>query len=462
MFNKEVYVKRRNELRTKMSSGIALILGNSDSSMSYPANIFKFRQDSSFLYFFGLEYPNFAGVIDIDENKDYIFGNDVDIEDIIWMGPQVSLVEKAQKVGITNTAPFNNIASLLLDAIKQGRKIHFVPQYRADNLMLLEKLIGIHSTKVNDYVSVELIKNIISLREIKDKYEIAEMEKAAATGYDMHVTAMKMAKPGIYEREIAGAIEGISLSAGGNLSFPVILSQHGETLHNHDHSKILESGKMMLTDAGAETAMNYCSDFTRTIPVNGKFTQQQKDIYNIVLNANNAAIEAIRPGVAYREIHDLSALTVANGLKSLGIMKGNMEEAVKLGAHAVVYPHGLGHMIGLDVHDMEGFGETYVGYNDEIKRSDIFGTAYLRLGKKLKPGFALTTEPGIYFIPELIKNWRAEKKHTDFINYDKLESFIGFGGIRLEDDILITETGHKFIGKRIPITVEEVEATMAK
>ena len=460
MFQKEVYIKRREGLRSKVNDGLILIMGNGDAPMNYPANPYQFRQDSSFLYFFGLDYQNLVGVLDVDSGQDYIFGNDVDIADIIWMGPQPSLNEKATKVGVSNTQVFAKLFGIVKEAIQKGRKVHFLPPYRAENVNLLESLLGVHNTRVKDFVSVELIKAVVALRSIKDKYEIEEIEKAAAIGYEMHTTAMKMAKEGVYEREIAGRIEGIALGYGGKVSFPVILSIHGETLHNHYHGNKLEEGRMLLTDAGAETPMRYASDFTRTYPVNGKFSQKQREIYQIVLDANNAATDATKPGVKYQEIHLLAAKVVASGLKDLGLMKGSVDDAVKAGAHAMFFPHGLGHMMGLDVHDMEDLGENYVGYNEETQRSDQFGTAYLRLGRKLEPGFVITNEPGIYFIPALIDKWKNENINHDFINFDKVNEYREFGGIRLEDDLLITDDGSRLLGERIPITIDEVEATM--
>ncbi|MEA3446144.1 MAG: aminopeptidase P family protein [Bacteroidota bacterium] len=460
MFKTDVYISRRRALRSKISNGIVLILGNGDVPMNYIANTYQFRQDSSFLYFFGLNSQNLAGVLDIDSGQDYIYGNDVEIDDIIWMGPQPSLKDRAAKVGVKNTSPFNNLFEMVSDAIKKGRKVHFLPPYRAENIFLLESLLGIHNSKVKQYVSVDLIKAIVSLRSIKDEYEITEIEKAAAIGYEMHTAAMKMAKPGIYEREIAGHIEGIALSHGGSISFPVILSVNGETLHNHYHGNKLREGRMLLTDAGAETPMCYTSDFTRTIPVTGKFSQKQKEIYEIVLAANNKAREATKPGVKYQDIHLLSARVIASGLKELGLMKGDVDEAVKSGAHAMFFPHGLGHMMGLDVHDMEDLGENYVGYDEHTSRIDQFGTAYLRLGRKLETGFVITNEPGIYFIPALIDKWKNENINNQFINFDKVNEYRDFGGIRLEDDILVTENGSRLLGKRIPITVDEIESIM--
>ncbi|MCF8379069.1 MAG: aminopeptidase P family protein [Bacteroidales bacterium] len=461
MFDAKVYTDRRNRLRGEVKNGIILILGNTEASFNYPANTYHFRQDSSFLYFFGMDHPDLAGVLDIDENKDYIFGNDVDIDDIIWMGPQPMMKDRAAEVGVSNTAPLKDLLDFVKAAKSKGRKIHFVTPYRGETYMQMEQLLGIPFAEIAGLASMELVKGIIKLRSVKDQFEIAEIEKAVDIAYEMHTTSMRMAMPGRIEREIAGTIEGISLAKGGPVSFPIILSVNGETLHNHYHGNVLEAGRMMVTDAGAETTMHYSSDITRTVPVGGKFNQRQKDIYEIVLAANLKTIEATRPGISNRELHLMAAHIIASGLKDLGLMKGNIDDAVKEGAHAMFFPHGLGHMMGLDVHDMEGLGENNVGYNEEIKRSTQFGTAFLRLGKKHQPGYVFTIEPGIYFIPALIKKWKAEKKFTDFINFEKAESYIGFGGIRIEDDILVTDTGYRVLGKPIPKTVKEIEDTMA-
>ena len=461
MFKKEVYIDRRNRLKNKIKSGLVLFLGNQEAAFNYPDNTYHFRQDSSFLYFFGLDLPNLAGLIDLESGKEYLFGNDFTIDDIIWMGPQPKIKELAASVGVENTEPMNHLGNYLRNANNQDRIIHVLPFYRGDTIIQFSNMLEISHTEAENYVSVDLIKAVVELRSIKDKFEIEELIKAAAIGYKMHVTSMKMAKPGIVEQEIAGTLEGIALAYGASLSFPIILSQNGETLHNHFHGNILEEGRLLLTDTGAETTMHYASDNTRTCPVGGKFSQKQKDIYNIVLNGINHGISLTKPGITYQSIHLEVAKILAKGLTDLGLMKGNPEDAVREGAHAMFMPHGLGHMMGLDVHDMENLGENYVGYDDEVKRATQFGLRGLRLGRRLQPGFVLTNEPGIYFIPDLIKKWKAEKINSSFINYDKvLNEYSDFGGIRLEDDILVTETGNQLIGKRIPITVEEVEETM--
>ena len=461
MFETSVYKNRRARLKEKVKSGLVLILGNGEAPANYTDNTYKFRQDSSFLYFFGLNQPGFAGVIDIDSGDEYIFGNDVDMDDIIWMGPQPSVKDMAARVGVSKTAPFARLADCMKTAISQGRRIHFLPPYRFRNMLLLEELLGIRPALVKNYASLELIKAVVDLRSVKEPCEIEEITKACNIGYEMHTAAMRNCKPGVKEQYIAGLIEGIAASYGIMVSFPVILSQNGETLHNHDHSQILQEGRMMLTDAGAEEVSHYCSDFTRTVPVGGKFLTRQKEVYNIVLAANNKAIEIAKPGVTYQYVHLEVCKVLAQGLKDLGLMKGDVNEAVAAGAHALFMPHGLGHMMGLDVHDMEDLGQIYVGYDDETRPIDQFGTSSLRMGRRLQEGFVITDEPGCYFIPALIDQWRAQGIHKEFLNYDKIETFKDFGGIRLEDDILIIPGGSRFLGdKRTPITVEEVEEIM--
>ena len=461
MFETSVYKNRCARLKEKVKSGLVLILGDGEAPANYTDNTYKFRQDSSFLYFFGLNQPGFAGVIDIDSGDEYIFGNDVDMDDIIWMGPQPSVKDMAARVGVSKTAPFARLADCMKTAISQGRRIHFLPPYRFRNMLLLEELLGIRPALVKNYASLELIKAVVDLRSVKEPCEIEEITKACNIGYEMHTAAMRNCKPGVKEQYIAGLIEGIAASYGSMVSFPVILSQNGETLHNHDHSQILQEGRMMLTDAGAEEVSHYCSDFTRTVPVGGKFLTRQKEVYNIVLAANNKAIEIAKPGVTYQYVHLEVCKVLAQGLKDLGLMKGDVNEAVAAGAHALFMPHGLGHMMGLDVHDMEDLGQIYVGYDDETRPIDQFGTSSLRMGRRLQEGFVITDEPGCYFIPALIDQWRAQGMHKEFLNYDKIETFKDFGGIRLEDDILIIPGGSRFLGdKRTPITVEEVEEIM--
>ena len=463
MFAKDIYVGRRARLMEKVGKGVILLLGNSEASCNYPSNTYKFRQDSSFLYFYGLNEPDMAALLDVESGEQILFGNDMDIDDIIWMGPQESVKEKAATIGIEKSEPMAALKGYVEKVVKAGRKVHFLPPYRNYNKILLNSLLDIPIVNLKAEASVELIKAVVDLRIIKDKYELEEIEKACNIGYAMHLTAMKMAKLGMVEQQLYGIMEGIAYSQGAMTSFPTILSQNGETLHNHKHHQILTDGRMVVIDSGAETNMNYCSDFTRTFPSSGKFTQQQKEIYQIVSAANNLVIDLARPGVTYKEVHLAACRLIAQGLNNLGLMKGDVDEAVASGAHALFMPHGLGHNMGLDVHDMEDLGENYVGYDDTIQRSTQFGLASLRMGRMLQPGHVLTVEPGIYFIPALIDKWKAEGINKDFVNFEALDAYRTFGGIRLEDDIVITGNGCRLLGaKRLPITVEDVEREMAE
>ncbi len=462
MFDKKVYIERRNKLKNELKSGIALFLANPEASFNYPANTYYYRQDSHFSYFFGLNLPDLAGCIDFESGEEILFGNDFEIDDIIWMGEQPSVNELASRVGIGKSKSYGQLADYIAEALAKGRKVHFLPAYRGKVMIELAALLQIPVSELKAASSLELVKAVIKLKEVKDELEVAEIEKAVDIAWLMHTTAMKMAKPGMKEQEIAGTIEGIAIALGGAVSFPIILSVDGQTLHNHHHHNMLQEGRMLVIDAGAEIGSLYSSDITRSVPVGGKFNQRQKEIYEIVLKANTESIAAIRPNKEYRDNHFLAARIIAEGLKALGLMKGDVDEAVAAGAHTLFMPHGLGHMMGMDVHDLEGLGENNVGYDEHTQRSASFGTAYLRLGKKLKPGFVLTNEPGIYFIPALIDMFRAEKKFTDFIDYNKVETYKNFGGIRIEDDVLVTDTAYRILGKPIPKTVSEVETTAAQ
>ena len=406
MFNPQVYSGRRNALRKLIPSGIILLPGNAEAAYNYAANTYAFRQDSNFSYFFGLENPDFVGIIDVDNDIDYVFGNDFEIDDIIWMGPQPKVVDLALKVGVKNTASLSELSVFINNAIQKGRPVHFSPTYRAETTLQVCGLLGLNPLRIRDYASLPLIDAIVKLRSIKADIEITEIETAIETAWHMFTTGMRMAYTGRKEQEIVGAMEGISIAHGRPVSFPIILSQNGQILHNHHH-------------------------------------------------------EGILPGTFYKDCHTIACETIASGLKDLGLMKGDVKEAVAAGAHALFLPHGLGHMLGMDVHDMEGLGQINVGYDKEIQPSNQFGTAYLRLGRRLQPGFVITNEPGIYFIPQLTDMWKAEKKYQEFLNYDKIEGYRDFGGIRIEDDILVTADGHRVLGKPIPKTVAEIEQTMA-
>jgi Xaa-Pro aminopeptidase len=457
MFAADVYIERRRRLKEQVQSGLILFLGNEESPMNYQDNQYPFRQDSSFLYFFGLDCPSLAAIIDVDRDEEVIFGDDLTVDDIIWTGAQPVLSKRAEAAGINETAGLDKLQSVLEQAMKKGRDIHFLPQYRARNILKIAEMLDIPPSSVQQYVSERLIRAVVAQRSIKSEQEISEIEIALDISYEMQTVAMKMAKPGIYERQIAGAMEGIVLSHGGRLSFPTIFSVHGETLHNHSHGNLMKAGDIAVNDSGAETSLGYASDITRTFPISGKFTQRQKEIYSIVLDAQQHAIEAVKPSVEFRNVHRLACTVLASGLKDLGLMKGDIDEAVNAGSHTLFFQCGLGHMLGLDVHDMEGLGEDYVGYTDTIRRNPAFGWRSLRLGKELEAGFVITVEPGIYFIPELIKRWKAENKNSQYINYDMTEKYEGFGGVRIEDDVLVTENGYHVLGKKIPKTIAEVE-----
>jgi len=460
MFSANTYKERRQRLRTQVSSGLILLLGNDESPMNYRDNPYPFRQDSSFLYFFGLSYPGLVGVIDVEEGRDIILGRELTVEDIVWMGKQPSLEEKCARAGVKETLPLTDIKNLLAAARLRKRPIHFLPPYRCEHILKLSDWLEMTPEQVEKSASFELIMAVVDQRNKKTPEEIEEIEKAVDISADMHLTAMRMVRPGITEAEVAAAVHQVALAAGGQLSFPIIATVNGQILHNHSHDNILQSGQMFLLDAGAETAMGYAGDLSSTIPVDKHFTSRQKEIYQICLEAHEAAIAALQPGVPFKNIHLLACRVIAQGLKDMGFMKGDVEEAVAAGAHALFFPCGTGHMMGLDVHDMENLGEKYVGYGGKEK-STQFGLKSLRLARELEPGFVITIEPGIYFIPELIDMWKAEAKFTQFINYDKVETYKDFGGLRNEEDFLITEDGYRLLGKPIPKTIEEVEAMKA-
>jgi Xaa-Pro aminopeptidase len=457
MFDRSIYVARRDRLRAEVKSGLVLFLGNEESPMNYADNTYHFRQDSSFLYFFGLDFAGLVGIVDLDEGTDTIYGNDLTVEDFVWMGPQPAIGERAAKAGVVRTGTIAQLEALLADIQAKKRPVHFLPPYRPENKLKLMNWLGVAPGKIASDASVELIKAVVEMRAVKGMEEIAEIEKAVNISVDMHIAAMRMVKPGVAEAEVAAAVHRVALAAGGDLAFPIIATVHGETLHNHYHGNRLKSGQMFLLDAGAETAMHYAGDLSSTMPVDPKFTERQKEIYRITLAAHEAAKGVLKPGVAHREVHLLACKTIALGLKDLGLMKGDVDEAVLQGAHALFFPCGEGHMMGLDVHDMEDLGEVYVGYEGKPK-STQFGLKSLRLARPLQPGFVLTVEPGIYFIPQLIDQWRAERRLTDFLDYDRIEAWKDFGGIRNEENALITEDGHRILGKRKPLTIEDVES----
>ena len=461
MFSKETYIHRREKLRKSISSGLILLLGNDESPRNYADNGYHFRQDSTFLYFFGLKLPFLAAILDCDSGEETVFGNDLTVEDFVWMGPQPTINVQSVRVGINKTGDLASLVVLLEEAQNMGRKIHFLPPYRAENKIKLFEWLGIPPVEAKTRASLELILSVVNQRNYKSAEEILEIRKACDISVDMHTLAMRMAKPGVSEAKIAAAVYELALAEGGQISFPIIATINGQTLHNHYHGNVLKNGDMFLLDAGAETAMGYAGDLSSTVPVNGKFTARQNDIYTICLDSHNKAISMLKPGIPFKDVYFESARVIVNGLKNLGLMKGNVEDALANGAHALFFPCGLGHMMGLDVHDMEDLGEVYVGYDGEAK-STQFGLKSLRLGRKLEPGFVFTIEPGIYFIPELIDQWKAKKHNADFINFVKVEEYKTFGGLRNEEDFLVTQTGCELLGKPKPKSIEDVEAEWAK
>ena len=464
MFSKETYVSRRAELKKLVKSGIIILFGNNDSPANYPNNAYSpFRQDSSFLYYFGQKRDGLVGIIDIDNDMETLIGDDISVEDIVWYGSVDSVHDMAQQVGVANTAPMKTLKTICNDALRQKRKIHFLPPYRFDIKLQVFDLLGIHPNQQKESASMDLIKAVVKMRSAKEPQEIEELERAAVIGYKMHTTAMRMCKPGAIEQNIAGYLKGIAHGYGAMESFATILSQHGEIMHGAPSMNPLEDGRLLLVDAGAETINNYCSDNTRTMPVNGKFTQRQLEIYSIVEECHDYALKAARPGVKYWDVHFGVCRLMTDRLKELGLMKGDTDEAVAAGAHAMFLCHGLGHMMGMDVHDMENFDQINVGFDEETRPNlEQFGTNCLRMGRRLEEGFVVTDEPGIYFIPALIDDWRSKGLHKDFINYEMLETYKDFGGIRIEDDLLITKDGCRFLGKdRIPYHPKDVEEFMA-
>ena len=463
MFDKATYVGRRAKLKELVKDGIIILFGNNESPCNYPSNgYYPFRQDSTFLYYFGLNRDGLVGVIDIDNDIETLVGNDIDIEDIVRYGSVNSVHDMAESVGVKNTVPMKSLKTICNDAIRQKRRIHFLPPYRHDIKIQIFSLLGIHPVQQKEAASMDLINAVIKMRSVKEQQEIEELERAAVIGYKMHTTAMRLTKPGVTEKYIGGQVDGVALSHGAMTSFPTIFSQHGEIMHGNPSMAELESGRLALCDCGAETINNYCSDNTRTYPVNGKFTQRQLEIYSIVEACHDYVLEVAKPGVKYMDVHFAVCRLMTDRLKELGLMKGDTEEAVAAGAHAMFLPHGLGHMMGMDVHDMENLDQINVGFDEETRpRLDQFGTNCLRMGRRLEEGFVVTDEPGIYFIPALIDDWKASGHCAEFLNFDMLETYKDFGGIRIEDDVLITKDGCRFIGKdRIPYHPQEVEEFM--
>lgn len=463
MFAAETYAARRKVLCTKIDSGIVLLPGNLPAPNNYLNNAYYFRQDSTFLYYFGLNVPSLVGIVDIDSGEEVLYGDDFTVEDIIWTGSQPTLHDLGAEVGITATFPMAALEARLRKAIAQGRRIHYLPPYRGETKLQLSELLGIHPAALHEYKSVDLMFAVAEMRERKSAEEVEELERAFRIGYEMHTTAMRMCRPGVVEREIAGVIEGVAKSRGLGVSFPSIVSQHGETLHNLNADGMLESGRLLLCDAGGEALSNYVSDHTRTYPVNGRFTEKQKDVYNIVLAAHDRVAAIVHPHMMYTEVHNAAYMVLAEGLIGLGLLKGSAQDAVAAGAMTLFMPHGLGHGIGLDVHDCEAMGERSFDFASIAERAAKSATCVYRAAWRIEPGTVMSDEPGIYFIPALIDKCRAEGLYKGIVDYNALDAYRDFGGIRIEDDLLVTENGCRIIGDRkIPITVEELEAVVGK
>ena len=471
MFNKEVYVRRRKTLldsmKDKGATGIALFIGNVDAPAQYRDNCYKFRQDSSWLYYFGIDDPCYAAVLDLDSGTETVFADDVEIDDIIWMGPMPSVASVAASVGVAASAPYSEFDKVVADAVAKGRQVHFLPATRYATAMKLSSLLGLAPSETFSAgkagcpkASLAMVTSVIEMRLVKEDIEIEELEKACTLGQMMHTVARKGIVPGVLEQTIVGDMEGFTLGNGWGVSFPTILTQHGEIFHCHSHLLPIEPGKLMVIDAGVESNDHYASDFTRTYPTSGKFTDMQKDIYRIVYECNELAFSMAAPGTAYRDVHLAVEKKMLEDLGSIGLVRGNVDDMLDCGIGGLFLPHGLGHNMGLDVHDMEDLGENLVGYDDDQSRSPQLGLGSLRMARTLVPGNVLTDEPGIYFIPELIDKWEKEGKFTEYINYREVRKYIGFGGIRIEDDLLITAKGFVNISKNIPREADEIEKLM--
>ncbi len=460
MFNKSTYTERRDTLKKNVRDGIILLFGNEESPMNYADNTYHFRQDSTFLYYFGIQRPGLTAIIDIDNDVETLFGDEYTVEDSVWMGPQSTIVDQAELCGVSIVQPANNLSQVISKAKKLGAPIHFLPLYRADNKIKLQDLIGIEPTEVANNFSVDLVRAVVLQREIKTEEEIVQLHQAVDVSVDMHVAAIQFARPGMTEAHVTAEVHKVALAAGGNISFPIIATINGQTLHNHYHGNTMKDGDLLLIDAGYENKMSYAGDLSSTMPVSQRFTTEQKEIYQITLASHQAAVDALGLGEPFKNSHLAACTSIFDGLKAMGFTKGNTTDAIEEGAHALFFPCGTGHMMGLDVHDMEDLGEVWVGYDGQPK-STQFGLKSLRLAKPLQTGHVFTIEPGIYFIPELIDLWRSQNKFNEFIHWEKVDHYRNFGGIRNEENFVMTENGAQLLGKPKPKTIEEIESIRA-
>ncbi len=462
MFDARTYAARRSALRARMPGGLIVFVGACEAAMNYRGNPYHFVQDGSFNYFFGLNQPGLIGIMDLDSGEEALFGADADLETWVWEGPTPSLAERGASIGVARTGPLADAARWTREALAKGRPVHYPPPYRSRGVVILGDLLDRAPAEIAAGASPALIRAIVALREVKGPEEIAEIESALEVTAAMHRLAMAQARPGVLEREVVAQIEQLPRTADWRLAYAVIFSKRGEILHNHDYSRRLEAGDIVVNDSGSASALGYASDISRTLPIGGAFTSRQRELYEVVHAAQSAAIAAAAPGAPFVDLHKLAARIMVEGLKAQGVFRGAAEDIVESGAYAVVFPGGLGHQMGLDVHDMESLGEDHVGYDDDHVRSDLFGMNRLRLAKPLKAGMVVTIEPGLYFIPPLIEAWAAENRFGEFIDYEALRRFADFGGMRIEDDVLITESGCRILGPHIPRAAAEVEAAMGR
>lgn len=445
-FPREIYVQRRAQLSTSLSSGKILLLGNGHTAINFKDNYNQFRQDSCFLYYLGINLPYVHAVIDIDNEQVTLYGDEVTMDDIIWIGDQEPLQQIAEAAGISKVKPLAQLSADLTG------KIYYLPPYRAEHKLLLSQLLDTHKLSP----STELIKSIAEQRNTKAPEEIKELHRAATISNRVHEQVIRQTHIGCHEYELVAKATEVAYAHQTRWAYSPILTTQGQILHNHNHSLQAQEGDMILFDGGVELESGYCGDLTRTFPVGNKFTSLQKELYQITLDAYKTAVDLCHPGTAFKSIHLKASEKLVEGLIALGWMKGDPEEAVAAGAHTVFFQCGLGHMIGLDVHDMENLGEEYVGYDGEAKSTE-FGLKSLRLGRNLKTGYCMTIEPGIYVIPQLIDLWAAENKHASFIDYKQVVAHKDFGGIRIEDDFTITENGAEKLGDHLALEISEIE-----
>jgi Xaa-Pro aminopeptidase/Xaa-Pro dipeptidase len=458
MFASEIYKSRRTALAGAMS-GIGVFPANPPSPTNYAHNTHPYIQDGCFAYYFGVPQPDLVGAIDFDSGEGFLFGDDPTLDALIWLGGSTSMREWGERSGVNRTRPLSTLASWIAGR-RHDRAVHFTPPYRGALTIRLCEWLDLPVQSVAAHASVPLIRAIVAQREIKAPEEIAEMETALAVTAEMHAIAMCLARPGVVEHVVSGAVEGAARAADLNFAYPVILSARGEVLHNDRHDQRLKAGDLIVHDSGAASPLGYASDITRTLPVGGRFEPRQRFCYDLVLKAQLAAIEACRPGAPYLSVHKLAARVLAEGMIAASVFRGDPDEIVESGAYALVFQTGVGHQIGLDVHDMEALGENYVGYDDTVKRSELFGLRNLRMAKPLRPGMVVTVEPGLYFIPALIDRWESEGRHSGLIDYARVREFLPVHGIRIEDDVLITNTGYRVLGPGIPKTAHEMETAL--